>query len=59
MQYKVKYQPLERLGPSGWVRFEEAEALRGQAVASRAARPVAENGAAPIEPRELAALFRK
>jgi arginine-tRNA-protein transferase len=25
MQYKVRYRPLERLGPSGWQRFTEAE----------------------------------
>jgi len=25
MQYKVRYRPLERLGPDGWVRFSDAE----------------------------------
>jgi arginine-tRNA-protein transferase len=25
MQYKVKFQPMERLGPTGWRRFEEAD----------------------------------
>ena len=25
MQYKIRYRPLERLGPSGWQRFTEAE----------------------------------
>ena len=25
MQYKVRYQPLERLGPEGWERFEPAQ----------------------------------
>ena len=25
MQYKVRYRPLERLGPTGWLRFSEGE----------------------------------
>jgi arginine-tRNA-protein transferase len=25
MQYKVRYRPLERLGPAGWQRFSESE----------------------------------
>ena len=25
MQYKIRYRPLERLGPDGWVRFSDAE----------------------------------
>ena len=28
MQYKVRYRPLERLGPDGWRRMEEAEQSR-------------------------------
>ena len=25
MQYKIRYRPMERLGPHGWIRFEEEE----------------------------------
>ena len=25
MQYKIRYRPLERLGPAGWQRFSSAE----------------------------------
>ena len=25
MQYKVRFRPMERLGPQGWRRLEEAE----------------------------------
>ena len=37
MQYKIRYRPLERLGPSGWQRFSPAEqsALIGAASAAR------------------------
>lgn len=27
MQYKIRYRPLERLGPSGWVRFDAQEQI--------------------------------
>jgi arginine-tRNA-protein transferase len=37
MQYKVRYRPLERLGPDGWRRFsdEQQAALIASAAASR------------------------
>lgn len=37
MQYKIRYRPLERLGPTGWQRFSGSEqsALIGAASASR------------------------
>ena len=37
MQYKIRYRPLERLGPTGWQRFSEGEqsVLIGAASASR------------------------
>ena len=37
MQYKIRYRPLERLGPTGWLRFsgDEQSALIGAASASR------------------------
>jgi len=37
MQYKIRYRPLERLGPAGWQRFSSAEqsALIGSVSASR------------------------
>jgi arginine-tRNA-protein transferase len=37
MQYKVRYRPLERLGPDGWRRFgdEQQAALIAAAAASR------------------------
>ena len=37
MQYKIRYRPLERLGPTGWQRFSEGEqsALIGAASTSR------------------------
>jgi arginine-tRNA-protein transferase len=56
MQYKVRYQPMERLGPGGWVRFD------GDAPASVPpvrATVMADGGPVPIQPRELANLFRK
>ena len=38
MQYKIRYRPLERLGPAGWQRFTEDEQstlISSAAVASR------------------------
>jgi len=43
MQYKIRYRPLERLGPGGWSRFEEEEQARAiQHFAPRREMPVAE-----------------
>lgn len=47
MQYKVRYQPLERLGPGGWVRFDANAPSSG------------EPRAMPIGNGELATLFSK
>ena len=47
MQYKVRYRPLERLGPAGWQRFSAAEqsALIGSVSASpRDEAPCVEGG---------------
>jgi arginine-tRNA-protein transferase len=46
MQYKVRYRPLERLGPDGWRRFSEEQqaALISVAVASRGDRSPAVDG---------------
>jgi len=52
MQYKVKYQPLERLGASGWTRFDGGSAPVKDV-------PRVDGSPAKIEPRELADLFRK
>jgi len=52
MQYKVRYQPLERLGPGGWVRFD------GIAAPSKGL-PELSGSPAGFQPRELAELFRK
>ena len=54
MQYKVKYQPLERLGAGGWVRFDGTGDAPG-----KASMPQVSGSPAPIQPRELADLFRK
>lgn len=51
MQYKVRYQPLERLGAGGWTRLDSGE---GQGEVPRV-----RSSPAAIEPRELAELFRK
>ena len=51
MQYKIRYRPLEKLGRSGWVRFdpeEQAQAIRTGAAADEPPLPV-----------ELASMFRK
>lgn len=48
MQYKVRFRPLERLGPAGWVRFskEEQDALIAAASAHpRSATPAVDGGA--------------
>ncbi len=45
MQYKVRYRPLERLGRSGWARFDEGEQDRLIANASAASR----QGALPLD----------
>jgi arginine-tRNA-protein transferase len=61
MQYKVKYQPLERLGAGGWTLFDpsagQGRAAGNGADADRA--PHVDSRPATIEPRELADLFRK
>jgi arginine-tRNA-protein transferase len=46
MQYKVRYRPLERLGPDGWRRFDEAQQARliAAAAASRRDDAPAVNG---------------
>ena len=51
MQYKVRYQPLEKLGRDGWTRFDPAE--RDAALS--------EAPASPSSPRqvELATILRK
>ncbi|MFC4254593.1 arginyltransferase [Altererythrobacter xixiisoli] len=38
MQYKIRYRPLERLGPDGWRRFTEGEQANLVAAVSTAAR---------------------
>jgi len=61
MQYKVRYQPLERLGPGGWVRFDGGATSGGaqpEEAASKAAMPKSGHPAR-IDARELAELFRK
>ena len=30
MEYKIRFRPLERLGPSGWLRFDSTDLLRKQ-----------------------------
>ena len=40
MQYKTRYRPIERLGPSGWQRFEPVD----EAPSAPAAAPVAPGG---------------
>jgi arginine-tRNA-protein transferase len=46
MQYKVRYRPLERLGPDGWRRFSEEQqaGLIAAAAASRRDRAPAVDG---------------
>lgn len=46
MQYKVRYRPLEKLGPGGWQRFSEEEqaALIAAAVRPRSAAPAVDGG---------------
>ncbi len=46
MQYKVRYRPLEKLGPGGWQRFSDDEqaALIAAAVRPRSAVPGVEGG---------------
>jgi arginyl-tRNA--protein-N-Asp/Glu arginylyltransferase len=47
MQYKIRYRPLERLGPAGWRRFSDAEQSSLIAAASatpREAAPCVEGG---------------
>ena len=63
MQYKVRYQPLERLSPAGWVRFDGGASGGGSGAepadaASKAAMPTGGHPAR-IDARELADLFRK
>jgi arginine-tRNA-protein transferase len=57
MQYKVRYQPLERLGAGGWVRFDGLTTARKEAAGD--AVPRVSSKPATIQPRELAELFRK
>lgn len=61
MQYKTRYQPLERLGPGGWVRFDGGAAGEGVAPADAASKAAMPTGGHParIDARELADLFRK
>jgi len=40
MQYKTRFQPLERLGPGGWKRFDDAPPEPARAIAARRAYPV-------------------
>tara|TARA_R110000782_G_scaffold78276_8_gene155521 strand:- start:182578 stop:183327 length:750 start_codon:yes stop_codon:yes gene_type:complete len=56
MQYKVRYQPLERLSAGGWTRFDPREGGEGTSVN---AVPHVDSRPAVIQPRELAELFRK
>ena len=65
MQYKVRYRPLEKLGPSGWVRFGEEQEVSGaapenalKAMVTQAAEPAGRNPGR-IGVQELAELFRK
>ncbi len=63
MQYRVRYQPLERLSPAGWVRFDGGASGGGSGAepadaASKAAMPTGGHPAR-IDARELADLFRK
>jgi len=65
MQYKVRYQPLEKLGPAGWVRFDgEQTAAAAPAdnplrdMVTQAAQPAGRNPGR-IGVQELAELFRK
>ncbi|MCI4589014.1 arginyltransferase [Sphingobium sp. BYY-5] len=51
MQYKVRYRPLEKLGASGWVRFDPAEQAQVVRTAPRRTDPSL--------PVELAAILRK
>jgi leucyl-tRNA---protein transferase len=46
MQYKIRYRPLERLGPAGWRRFSDAEqgALIAASASPREAAPCVEGG---------------
>ncbi|MXP41709.1 arginyltransferase [Altererythrobacter soli] len=46
MQYKVRYRPLERLGPDGWRRFSEQQqaALIAAAAEQRGAVPAVDGG---------------
>ena len=46
MQYKVRYRPLERLGPSGWRRLDDAEqaALIASATGGEQAAPPVDGG---------------
>ncbi|MGX7896733.1 arginyltransferase [Tsuneonella sp. HG222] len=46
MQYKVRYRPLERLGPAGWRRFDDAEqaALIATATGGGKAAPPVDGG---------------
>jgi arginyl-tRNA--protein-N-Asp/Glu arginylyltransferase len=46
MQYKVRYRPLERLGPDGWRRFsdEQQAALIASATSRRDAAPAVDGG---------------
>jgi arginine-tRNA-protein transferase len=53
MQYKIRYRPLEKLGRSGWVRFDPEE----QAGAIREAVTVARDE--PPLPVELSGMYRK
>jgi arginine-tRNA-protein transferase len=47
MQYKIRYRPLERLGPAGWRRFSDAEQsalIAAASAAPREAAPCVEGG---------------
>jgi arginine-tRNA-protein transferase len=44
MQYKVRFQPLERLGPGGWTRMTPPVAV----AAPRVARPMPAKDVLPI-----------
>ena len=47
MQYKVRYRPLERLGPDGWRRFsdeQQAGLIAAAAVARREDAPAVDGG---------------
>lgn len=66
MQYKTRYRPLEKLGSSGWVRFDAEEAAPSSVpgpnplkeMVTQAAQPTGRNPGR-IGVQELSELFRK